>query len=115
MSCSVFPWRPDPMSSLFDLCDDSDVPRYKRLATRLDTHGPAPEDVLGDKDSPLILWIGAGQYVSRKDLDRFLHWRAEAALWKRMGRGAPPKPRFEHGDEPSEDVPDVSGFPSRRP
>jgi hypothetical protein len=99
------------MSSHFDLCDDSDGPRYTRIATLLDTHGLAPEDVLGDKDSPLILSIGAGRYVSTKDLDRFLHWRAEAALWQRMGRGAPPRPRFEHADEPPEDVPEVCRLP----
>jgi hypothetical protein len=88
------------MSSLFNYRDDSDAPPYVRLDTLLETHGIEPTHVLGDPDSPMVVAIGSGRYVSSKDLARFLHWRAEAALMQRMGRSDPPKPRFDYADEP---------------
>lgn len=83
------------MSSLFDYRDDSSVPPYVRLDTLLESHGITPEHVLGEPDSPLVITIGSGRYVSGKDLARFLDHRAETALYARMGRRDPPKPRFD--------------------
>jgi hypothetical protein len=99
------------MSAFFDLCNDSDAPPYVRLDTLLETYGIEPAHVLDDPDSPMVVTIGSGRYLSAKDLARFLHWRAETALMQRMGRGAPPKPRFDYADEPSEGVPDIYRLP----
>jgi hypothetical protein len=87
------------MSSLFDYRDDRSEPLLVRLDTLLETHGIEPTHVLGDADSPMVVTIGAGRYVSSKDLARYLHWRAEIALMQRMGKSAPPKPRRDYADE----------------
>jgi hypothetical protein len=99
------------MSSLFDLRDDRGVRPYVRLDTLLESHGIEPAHVLGDPDSPMVVSIGAGRYVSSKDLARFLSWRAETALMQRMGRKIPPKPCFDRDAAPSDAVPDVYKLP----
>jgi hypothetical protein len=76
------------MTALFNYRDDSADPLLVELGKLREVFGVEPEHMLADPSAPMVISIGSGKYVSNKDFRWLLHLRAEAALARRMGRGA---------------------------
>jgi hypothetical protein len=77
------------MSSLFDYRAETGAPLLVRLDKLDESFGIEPAHVLADPSAPMVITIGPGRYLSRRDLTRFLDRRAQTSLLRRMGRSVP--------------------------